>query len=589
MDTDDLKEFLSKNLFEYNKPALIDEIHKLNDKKTLRTYLEQNKLHIFYLDLYLSARGLDAKFFMIETDYINKDYLVDFSNYYSFCFEDYRKKCSRIHFFRYENANKELFAKDIYKYVLPVEEKEYHATAKFFEENYIGCIVINPIPNTFFGYTLLKHYNCFKNVENRFFWGTKTYNIHFFGIEIPIPTLAFHEQDNNVSACATISIWSVLQKAAEDYYINLKSPVEITKDAGSTNYDGQRMLPNSGLVPQAICSALTKNNLATEIRNFNSIDNIKNYLCRLIYAYSTLELPIILGIDVPDHAQFAGHAVAICGHRISPNDFNQNSGEFVSKADNITQIYYHDDQWGPFVSASFPSKEAIEKNYSPAIYPWNNSDSDLFKQKLIDSTWTEIEGDKGYQNTYFLNEDEIKAMQEKGKPKIFSVLRCIIIPTFPKVRICYDTIEKIIVSIQQLIKDLFKLEENSWKYLNWDIRVRYSKDLKKEIRNLEFKNNLFSIDEFQKFKFAILSQSLPKYIWVATMCFDKEKFISFVFDATGLVNSHLLIHAIFYIPQLKDIFKNILYEINEKNSNNASFEQIYKELIEGCSKDNFFI
>jgi hypothetical protein len=92
-------------------------------------------------------------------------------------------------------------------------------------------------------------------------------------------------------------------------------------------------LPNTGLVTAAICLSLTKNNMETEFRDFRNIENPRNYLCRLIYAYSTLGLPVILGMTVPENAKFYRHAVAICGHRISPFVRSQQHQNFISKAD----------------------------------------------------------------------------------------------------------------------------------------------------------------------------------------------------------------------------------------------------------------
>lgn len=605
----DLKSFLSRHLFFYDSDKLLEQIYKFNDKKTLPVSIS-NKKHLSYLEVYLSPEGLDAKFFLIEPTYINKDYLTDYSSYYSSCFEDYKKKSSRIHFFRYKNSNRRSFKKDLTKCFIPSNYEDCSFSANFFEENYIGCIVINPIPNTFLGFTLLKHYNIFKpHSKGRDFWGIKNYYIHLMGNEICIPTLAFHEQDNNVGACATVSIWSVFQKAAQDYYINLKSPIEITKDAGLISGDGQRILPNKGLVTQAICTALTRNNIVTEVRSLENYEDSISYLCRLIYAYSALEIPIILLLQVPEGGGFDGHAVAVCGHRLTPEKKVNLNKEFISQADFMTQIYCHDDQWGPFVSMLFPdfNEESVDffSDYYPELQAYKRENpkqypefEQRYKTRLIDSTWTEtvIPGTEAlYKYKYFLTPKE---SERKDLEKIYSILQFVIVPTFPKVRISYDTIESIVLDINKLIRDGLRLKRDSLKYLNWDIRVRYSEDFKYDISNLIYADistgddyNGFTIEQFQDFKFNILSQSLPKFIWVTTLQFENKPFITFLFDATGLVDCQLLLHALFYVPSMKKAFNQWIQEWIEVHKDSVNYSLIFHEFNYSLSqpRKDFFI
>ena len=361
-----LKQYVKK----YTESSFLSLLYELNDQQTTINNL-CSKNHLLYLKSYFSKDGLDVKFILVENDYISKNYLSDYSNYYSLCYSDYKKKCSRVHFFTYKSDDIKLFQHELSKCI------EYFSSNKpsnkiekasgFFEKNYVGFIVINPIPNTFIGYTILKHYNSKRNKANRYFWGTKQYTVHLFGFEIPIRSLAFHEQDSNVGACATIAVWSVFQIASEDYYVNLKSPYEITNDAGITNYNGQRLLPNSGLVPHAICNAITKNKLVTEIRDLSKDSNII-YLKRLIYAYSSIGIPIILCIKVPEQGKCDdGHAVAISGHSLDELTFSNpvfDDKSFFNRADFISQIYFHDDQWGPFVKSTIVQYDADVSHFA---------------------------------------------------------------------------------------------------------------------------------------------------------------------------------------------------------------------------------
>jgi hypothetical protein len=530
-----------------------------------------------------------VNFFIVEEEYINKDYLTNFSHYYSTCFSDFKKKSSRIHFFRCAGTVSQQLRDTIECYLHAKDN-----STNIFDEYYAGYIVINPIPRTFLGCTLLKHYNCYKDLkeEGRKFWGTKNYVIHFGGSEASVNSLAFHEQDGNVGACATAAIWSVLQKAAEDYTVNLKSQIEITKDAG-VSQDGKRMLPNIGLTLESICIALTKNNLETEIfENTNG----KKYLCRVISAYSHIGIPVILVMQVPnEQGCFDGHAVAVCGHfqeKSSPIK-SDNPHHIVCRADFISKIYYHDDQCGPYVRGVFPSdieEETVNVDIYKKIDESNNDNFDFskIKEKFIDSTWTAIEiADNEYAYTDLLPTEELTGLKKK---KLYATIHYVIVPVFPKVRINYKSIEENVRNIQSFLEKCEYFEDkNSWAYCSWDISLKYSYQFKNEIRNCQPPESVRGFPP--NFKFTVLSQSLPKYIWVATMYCKYEnndyEYMTFIFDATGLVNTSLLLHVLFYLPNTKDKFVSVLDKI--KVPSKISFERIYKELIDGKGRDNFFI
>lgn len=84
----------------------------------------------------------------MEHHYISKDYLVDFASCYSSCFDDYPKKCNRIHFFS------SVFPEADFDEVI-IRENE---TAATFWEWYLGFIVAKPIPLKVIGKTVLKIY-----------------------------------------------------------------------------------------------------------------------------------------------------------------------------------------------------------------------------------------------------------------------------------------------------------------------------------------------------------------------------------------------------------------------------------------------
>ena len=71
----------------------------LSNKYTLPDVIKEKKQFKYFFD-YLTK--LKAKRIIIEKRYISKDYLYDYTAYYSTCHKPYKKKCKRLHFFSNE-------------------------------------------------------------------------------------------------------------------------------------------------------------------------------------------------------------------------------------------------------------------------------------------------------------------------------------------------------------------------------------------------------------------------------------------------------------------------------------------------------
>ena len=50
--------------------------------------------------IYTYLTELDATTVLLETDYVDRDYLEDYSRYYVKCFNRYGERCARLHFFK---------------------------------------------------------------------------------------------------------------------------------------------------------------------------------------------------------------------------------------------------------------------------------------------------------------------------------------------------------------------------------------------------------------------------------------------------------------------------------------------------------
>lgn len=478
----------------------------------------KEKSQFKYLFKYLTS--LDAKCIIVEEEYISKDYLYDYTAYYATCHKPYEKKCKRLHFFNNE-FSKEEFKKNL---LCSVEEQ------KIFFSNYLGCVVAKPIPHTVFGITLLKTFKGSQNFNERNFWGTRKYKIHLFGTELEIDSLAFQEQDSVMAACATTAIWSMLNKACRGDYTILKSPGEITNDAGNILNDGSRLFPNKGLDKFQVCQAIFKAGLVCEVNNgdlWNSSVNPQGnvvptvYLQKILNAYSSIGIPIILIIHVPTVDGYGLHAITVAGTNVAtPMDVIPRINiRWV--AENMEKFYAHDDQYGCFTKIKI-------KNHDSIITPWTEN--------------------------HLTNE--------------VTYVDSIIVPLYPKIRIPYQDIELIVAGVDAIIT-IFFLNASPQIDLVWDIKLMYSEDWKNEIKISE------NLSEAEKIE--IIMEHYPKYIWVARCYYGVKKIFDLAFDATDVSNGMIGLNGIIYI---NDAFRKKLHEhilANEETFLNALKHQAKNE------------
>lgn len=475
-----------------------------------------SKNHFIYLTNYLGSSDMDAKTIVIEEDYISKDFLHDYASYYALCFERYPKFCKRVHFFN------KTFTTDEFKNIILGKEEDN----KGFWEHYLGFIVVKPIPVTVIGYTVLKTYSNSIDFNARNFWGVRDYNIHFYGNEIKIKSLAFQEQDTVLAACATTAIWSMLNKASVDFHTILKSPSQITKDADNVSPDGSRLFPNKGLDILQICQAILNSGLVSEVKQPDfflkdstgkAIGRIvsNRYLKKILNAYAPIGIPIILVINVPNGDTYGLHAITISGFKQKAPAVIHPNNEISWLSDNIEKFYAHDDQWGPFSRIDF-------KNDAELITPWT-----VFHPQK--------------KSTYATN---------------------IIVPVYPKIRISYEDIEVIVLGLDTILTLFF--DNQILADLVWDVKIDFSENHKSRIK-------ASSLDQSEKI--TILTKSQPKYLWIAACYIGEHKISEFTFDATDVKSGMIGQDFICHLPEeIKTELKQHL--ILNQNIHQSLFQHI---------------
>jgi hypothetical protein len=491
-------------IFEYQE----DNLSAYIAYQTNTSFIEvKRKQQIKYINKYISdfLIGMDTKsetiVFIYENNYVDKHYLEDYTTYFSRCFTNYRKNTSRIHFFRTKK-------RENYKELLL---NSLHGDSKdLSNDNYLGFIVLRPIPKTFLAKVCLKPYTFTDNRLRKVRLSTE-YNVSLFGIKLKIDTVAFQEQDKVLSACATTALWSFFHAHEQIPQISLPSSSEITKNAYPEQNGYSREFPNVGLSTEMICRGIRNYKLVPEYFDLSKETNKISLLKELIFAYSSSGLPLILGLDVIDKNDKSKglHAVTILGYYLDEKLIENNK----LYAHSMKQIYVHDDRYGPFLRVMFDDEEL----------------------------------------TVQLENEDI------GERYIPDTL---IIGLYHKIRIPYisiaTTCELLIENIKLMItmtknkqtEELvdFANETQLLDKIQWDISIVQNVALKEEILKNE---NIYDKEYY-------LLQSWPKYIWNAKVYIDSKCECEFLFDATDIEQSSVYLDVILYDTQTSDVIFELL-------------------------------
>ncbi len=505
-------------IYPYSINKLIDIF---SDKSISNPEFIQKNIHSIYFREYFEH--LDTKTILAENDYIDRDYLEDFSSYYVRCFADYKRKCTRLHFFKHD------FCVNDFEALL---NESNPSLQKALQQNYLGFVVVKPLPKTIIGRTCLVPYPKESGKERKYPI-TREYKVNLFGLPLSVKSLAFQEQDNVVAACATSALWSVFHGTGILFHHDILSPGEITKTATKQLPIESRVFPNRGLSGEQMAYAIRSVNLEPlQIGINNKEYNIKSS----IYAYISYGIPLILGLRLYDISgrtpNYIGrHAVAVTGYSIEDQTTKYENENLKLVSSNINKIYVHDDQVGPFSRMVFDNRFIkLHKN---------GTERDFIS--LATSFKTEGTGIGG-----------VRAVPE-----------ILLVPLYHKIRISFDTIYATVKFFNEVIEQVneeipFLMNEK----IEWDIYLTDVNKLKSEI----FEAEKCTGNYFKK----ILLMNMPRYIWRAAAILKGTPVIDFLFDATDIEQGQYFICTIEYDKGfssiLKKIFSGDIFEEMLKNT-----------------------
>lgn len=418
-----------------------------------------------------------------------------------------------------------------------LEKKDSKISNKNLQDGYLGFIVIRPIPRTFIGRTCIKTY---PEKNGRNFPIKRKYDVNLFGINLIIDSLAYQEQDTNVAACATSSLWSAFHKTGHLFHHEIPSPVSITRYATKFLPNVNRNFPNEGLTPEEMANAIRNVNL--EPLFFRILRN--SWLKGVIYSYLRGNIPVIFGIGLYEimnngNYEFLGkHAITITGFKIDNRISSQLEGlDLYLKARKIDKIYVHDDQIGPYAKMEFDKVRITTKQ--------NNED---ITYDSLSTTWPD----------------------NKEKDKVRAVPDILLIPLYHKIRVTYNTILEIVFEFNKLLNKITSYFKINLPTFEWDIFLT---------TNSEFKGDIIRNSQVEAaYCRELLTENNPRFMWRA-IAYDSDKpSFELLFDATDIRQGDIFLRTIYYniktANTLIELSKNLDFNRLKTGRNSVIFRWI---------------
>lgn len=331
----------------YSEPSIwiapfANDLGRLFPKPDALIGLEWPPTQVAYLSAYLKT--LDCRTVVVESQYIDRDWVDDVSLFYSRSLRSYTNACQRLHFFR--NS----FDEGVWNgWIERANGKGFSAVESELRENYLGFSVIRPLAVTPIGRTVVPPLGAAAaSGAIRTFDCVRDYDVHLAGFSLRVRGLAFQQQDRGVSACATTALWTALHRVAFDERMTVPTPAAITEAASRFIMEQGRTLPAEGLSLGQMAEAAKAFGLAPLVVPGRGPEIDRTYLA----TYTTSGFPPVLAI-VPRDGDGSGHAITCTGLKCGPLPPQLDTSiPFRDSSSSILSLYVHDDRLGPYAVAT---------------------------------------------------------------------------------------------------------------------------------------------------------------------------------------------------------------------------------------------
>ncbi|MGJ7515151.1 hypothetical protein ACSFE6_12545 [Pseudomonas baetica] len=490
-----------------------------------------------YIFNYLQV--MKAESVLLELNYVDKDYLEDFSRFYVRRFGNAGHQCARMHF----------FAKRVdHSHINTILRAQTGAgdLARELNEAYLGFMVIKPLPKTFIGKTCLKVMSDVDSkvadtnlagaengstgvpmpeakaeaeievgktgqVGKRKCRLSREYKVDLFGIELSVRSIAFQEQDKVVSACASTAIWSSLHSLKWRDVRGIHSCSEITVNAINHIDGSSNSFPNKELTNKQILRCLDVEGLRHHTEDLKKQNLSEEDFLATVMGHIDSELPLLVmgsvyqvtsqgGLEAYD----AGHAVSILGY----------------KTDSDSVVYVHDDRLGPYARAKLVKLSQYDAEARADAWA-------LGLQRMVVGTddWMD--------------------------PHELIVPECLVMPTDKKARLpffyAHFTGKSISSAFDDMVEAMTGSVPSAETKLTYSVKLRSISEIRQAIREhvapstqldalsgQVFEVNAGDFDRWQKDKINFLTSSFARLQWEIQFIYQSEKVFRVFIDASDI-------------------------------------------------------
>jgi hypothetical protein len=320
---------------------------------------------ITYLSAYLKQLG--CKSIIVENHYVDRDYISDVALFYSRSLRAYPNFCQRLHFLA------ESIDTARWEQLVAGSNGGTDKTGEtFLQSIYLGFSVIRPLPGSPIGRTVIRTVAPkAQNGDLREFGAVRTYDVHLAGFGLVVEGLAFQQQDQGVSACATTALWTAMHAVAQKESLAIPTPADITQAASRYVLASGRSLPSEGLNIQQICEATRAAGLEPLVMRSLSLEQDRAQLL----GYISSGFAPVLAIQT---MQGNGHAVCAVGVKLGKIQPQTDPNlHFRDNASAVSVVYIHDDRLGPYASADLYNYTQGDKVRTAMRIRWPRTENEM--------------------------------------------------------------------------------------------------------------------------------------------------------------------------------------------------------------------
>ena len=301
---------------------------------SLRSELERRQSNkTIVANLLQHLRDLGANGYILEDDYLDRDFTEAFAAYYSRLFKRHSKLCRRLHFFS---------AKLEHVQALDAPD-EVALWLETLREYYLGFVVLRPIHQAPLARAVLVPPPTPDGYESHLLVKAP-YTTHVLGAEFTVCGLPMTQQDSRIGACAQATIWS----AARHFHTKHKCPWISTVDITEAAMNGE-FASVSSMIPNG-SESLSVNGMVAALRASGrhplmyTVTSDTWRMADVINRYVDSGIPVIIALR---DAAGGGHAVIASGQIFKKALPEGPFPDRPTRAEFCAGFYVNDDQRGP--------------------------------------------------------------------------------------------------------------------------------------------------------------------------------------------------------------------------------------------------